>query len=164
MLHKEIVNLIAFRNVGFLRYWKLSNVPLFILAFPMLTIMTVSCIWAMQVRIGDGNVSGSPSPAGRLQESGKWHLLKSLAAPQLVLSILALTSYHVQIITRISSGYCIWYFWLSNSVIVSIEKSPNLKEDKWKSWKLGGSTGVVMYIIIYATIQAGLFSSFLPPA
>jgi GPI mannosyltransferase 2 len=153
-----------FRNVGFLRYWTLSNIPLFALAFPMLTIMITSSLSAMQIGDGSNMASGLLKPAmGRL-ESIEQRLLRSLAVPQLVLAILALTSYHVQIITRISSGYCIWYFRLAHSLIVSTEESPKPKADKMNSWKLGRSTEMVIYIVVYATVQGGLFSSFLPPA
>jgi len=153
-----------FRNVGFLRYWTLSNVPLFALAFPMLTIMMISSLWAMQIRDGSNMASGLLKPATGLRECIERRLLRSLAAPQLMLAILALTSYHVQIITRISSGYCIWYFWLANSLIVSTEASPKPRVDKMNSRKLGRSTESVIYIVVYAAAQAGLFSSFLPPA
>jgi GPI mannosyltransferase 2 len=153
-----------FRNVGFLRYWTLSNVPLFVLAFPMLSIMVISSLWAMKIKDGSNMVSGLLKPATRPLENIERRLLRSLAAPQLVLAILALTSYHVQIITRISSGYCIWYFWFAYSLIVSTEEGLKPKADKMNSWKLGRSTKMVTYIVVYAAVQAGLFSSFLPPA
>jgi GPI mannosyltransferase 2 len=153
-----------FRNVGFLRYWTISNVPLFVLAFPVLTIMIVSSLWTIRIGASSKNVAGSTKPTTGPQQSLEQRLLRSLAAPQLLLAILALTSYHVQIITRISSGYCIWYFWLAHAIILSAEKSPMLKGDKFNRWKLGGSTEIVMYIVIYAAVQGGLFSSFLPPA
>lgn len=165
--HLTVVDCLSdflFRNVGFLRYWTLSNMPLFALAFPMLTIMTMSSLWAIQIRDGSNMASGLLKHASGPFEGIERRLLRSLAAPQLVLAILALTSYHVQIITRISSGYCIWYFWLAHSLIVSREESPKSRADKTNSWKLGRSTEMVIYIVVYAAIQGGLFSSFLPPA
>lgn len=78
-------------------------------------------------------------------------LVKALAAAQIILAVTALTSYHVQIITRLSSGYAVWYWWLAQ----------RLAGDK----KAGGfGKGVVTFMIMYAGIQAVLFSSFLPPA
>ena len=39
------------------------------------------------------------------------NLICILALPQVTLAVLALTSYHVQIINRLSSGYVVWYWW-----------------------------------------------------
>lgn len=153
-----------YRNVGFLRYWTVSNIPLFVLAFPVLMIMIVSSVWVVRMSGNGNNASGLHKPTRDRPESLERRLLGSLAAPQLLLAILALTSYHVQIITRISSGYCIWYIWLAHAVIGSTENSPMSKVDKSNSWRLVGSTHIVMYIVIYAAVQGGLFSSFLPPA
>jgi GPI mannosyltransferase 2 len=150
--------------VGFLRYWTLSNIPLFALALPMLTIMIMSSLWAMQAKDGSTMASGLLKPATGPLGGIERRLLRSLAVPQLVLATLTLTSYHVQIITRISSGYCIWYFWLAQSLIVSTEESLKPKADKTNTWKLGRSTETVIYIVFYAAVQGGLFSSFLPPA
>ena len=74
--------------------------------------------------------------------------MASLALPQLVLAILALTSYHVQIITRISSGYPLWYIWLAAKAT-----------DEPKRVAI-----VIRWMVIYALVQAGLYASFLPPA
>lgn len=152
------------RNVGFLRYWTLSNIPLFALALPMLTTMVMSSLWAMQTKDGSNMASVLLKPAAGPLGGIERRLLRSLAAPQLALATLALTSYHVQIITRLSSGYCIWYFWLSYSLIVSAEESLKPKTDETNSWKLVRSTEMVIYIVFYAAVQGGLFSSFLPPA
>jgi GPI mannosyltransferase 2 len=151
--------------VGFFRYWTLSNIPLFVLAFPMLTIMTVSSFWAMQTKNSPNMSSRSLDPTLGLLGRTEKHLLRSLAAPQLLLAILAMTSYHVQIITRISSGYCVWYFWLAYAIMVSTDRSLKLKTDHLKSSTPGGwSYHIVIYIVVYAAVQAGFFSSFLPPA
>src|SRR5436305_15303979 len=42
--------------------------------------------------------------------------LRKFAIPQFLLTVLALTNYHVQIIMRISSGYVVWYWWLATIV------------------------------------------------
>lgn len=75
-------------------------------------------------------------------------IVTSLALPQLVLAVLALTSYHVQIITRISSGYPLWYIWLAFKL-----------QDRPRRASL-----VIRWMVIYALIQAGLYACFLPPA
>jgi phosphatidylinositol glycan class V len=100
---------------------------------------------------------------------GTRRLLRSLAVPQFLLAVLALTSYHVQIITRLSSGYCVWYFWLaalltetSNFVFTDNSQSPK----NFAATEIGlfGPTEVIRYMVLYAAVQAGLYSSFLPPA
>lgn len=75
-------------------------------------------------------------------------VVASLALPQLVLAVLALTSYHVQIITRISSGYPLWYIWLATKV----------RDDPKRA------SVILRWMIIYAMVQAGLYALFLPPA
>ena len=77
-------------------------------------------------------------------------LVRTLAALQTLLAILAITNYHVQIISRLSSGYPVWYWWVASCLM-----------DKQRQ-SLG--YGVVVFITMYATIQGGLFASFLPPA
>ena len=83
--------------------------------------------------------------------------IRRLSMPQLTLAILALTNYHVQIITRLSSGYPLWYWWVASSMVA---KSPINAT--------GGNVTRKMIIsrwmIIYALVQGGLFASFLPPA
>lgn len=73
-----------------------------------------------------------------------------MAAAQTLLVLFALTSHHVQIITRLSSGYPIWYWWLARALV-----------DGQKS---GVAGGIVVFMIMYASIQGVLFASFLPPA
>ena len=115
------------RNVGFLRYWTLSNLPLFLLAAPTIYLLLRSCVF----RMTDGsNISRT-----------------LIALPQLVLALLAITNYHVQVITRLASGYPLLYIWLAEQVGESVQTD----------W-------TVRYFIIYGLIQAGLFASFLPPA
>jgi phosphatidylinositol glycan class V len=129
------------RHTGFLRYWTLSNLPLFLLATPMLLILTRSGVEHLTDR--RVLVPGKPAESARLLS-----LLQSAAAAQVLLAVLAVTSYHVQIITRISSGYPLWYWWVAGCLI------------------RGEKTGsrIVMFMVIYASIQGALFTSFLPPA
>lgn len=81
---------------------------------------------------------------------------RRLAVPQILLALLALTSYHVQIATRISSGYPLWYWWLASKIVAR------------DSIKLAGcevrARVIVLWMVMYACLQAGLFAAFLPPA
>lgn len=139
------------RNVGFLRYWTISNLPLFLLAAPILSIMFISSLWALQapstLRLQSGKQSPSPLSPGSM--------LFRLAVPQGLLAVLALTSYHVQIVNRISSGYPVWYWFLVSGAMDSLQ-------DYRKGHRNLTVTAQVM--AGYALIQAVLFGSFLPPA
>lgn len=83
--------------------------------------------------------------------------MRRLLIPQLLLAVLALTNYHVQIINRISSGYPIWYWWLA-WITLDNHKFPFLGKH------LRSASLVVRSMVVYALIQGGLFTSFLPPA
>ncbi|EEH20926.2 hypothetical protein PABG_03157 [Paracoccidioides brasiliensis Pb03] len=100
---------------GFLSYWKVSNLPLFVLATPMLSLLGVSSWWAFKTP-GNSDLR-SKEPEKRAENSGRAEhcraCLYRLAIPQAVLAALALTNYHVQIINRISSGYPLWYWYVS---------------------------------------------------
>ncbi|KAI0102231.1 GPI mannosyltransferase 2 [Nemania sp. FL0031] len=132
-------------NVGFLRYWTPANIPLFLLAGPMLYILAKSGVNFLSnpylLNPGEKSSMGSKNVAG---------FLGSMALTQLVLTALAITNYHVQIITRISSGYPLWYWWLAKLLL----------DDK----TVGTGKKIVLFMIMYASIQGALFSSFLPPA
>lgn len=77
-------------------------------------------------------------------------IVQSMVASQVILVGLTFTSYHVQIISRLCSGYPAWYWW-----VAACFRSR-------KTRKVGG--GVVVFMVMYACIQAVLFASFLPPA
>ena len=81
-----------------------------------------------------------------------------LAIPQSVLALLALTTYHVQIITRLSSSYPVWYWWLAH-VVIEERKQVLAPRNPVK-------VGIVImrWMVIYVIVQGGLFASFLPPA
>ncbi|RKL14989.1 GPI mannosyltransferase 2 [Fusarium oxysporum] len=132
------------RNVGFLRYWTPNQIPLFLLAAPMLTILIKSGTEVMR----------EPSRGLRAMISGTDEqcrvLVRTLASVQTLLAVLAITNYHVQIISRISSAYPVWYWWVASCLM-----------DRQRQ-NLG--YGIIMFISMYAMIQGGLFASFLPPA
>ncbi|KAH7238982.1 GPI mannosyltransferase 2 [Fusarium tricinctum] len=131
-------------DVGFLKYWTPNQIPLFLLAAPMLTILLKSGTEIMR----------EPSRGLRAMVRGTDEqcrlLVRTLAAVQTLLAVLAITNYHVQIISRLSSGYPVWYWWVASCLM-----------DKQRQ-SLGYA--VVVFIIMYAAIQGGLFASFLPPA
>lgn len=138
MLSQSIVtdNADTRRGVGFLNYWTLSNVPLFLLAIPTLLLLLWSGIESFK---GD-YVQG--------RSARQVALVRRLALPQLLLGTLAITNYHVQIITRLASGYPWTYIWLAERAVTG------KKEAKFS----------VRFFVMYGLIQAGLFASFLPPA
>ncbi|KUI53440.1 GPI mannosyltransferase 2 [Cytospora mali] len=134
-------------NTGFLRYWTLSNTPLFLLAAPMLFVMGKSGkdIFLQASRIPQAHQAASNLGSQRLQL-----VVRSMVFAQVLLVVVAFTSYHVQIITRLSSGYPAWYWWVAACL-----RSP-------KTRSMG--SGLVVFMVMYASIQAVLFASFLPPA
>lgn len=82
--------------------------------------------------------------------------LPELALPQLVLAVMAATSFHVQIVNRISSGYPIWYLtvatWLSEAGASRSEGRPDRSQIAVRS------------MVMYAMVQGILYANFLPPA
>lgn len=139
----------VYRNNGFLRYWTISNLPLFILAAPVLAAMLYSSFRALTGRLG-------PSQTGHVHIS-KMNASQSavlrLAIAQGFLTVMTLTSLHVQIINRIASGYPVWYWYLATSA--------------WGSSKALGNrifATAIQAMAMYALIQAVLYGSFLPPA
>ena len=152
------------RGVGFLKYWTLSNLPLFVLAAPMLYILLHSGLWAIdggasaKTRPSQYNKKGATKPlppkSGLVVDNT---IVRRIAVPQVVLAALALTSYHVQITTRISSGYPVWYWWLASLIVENRETSI------WGR-KFHSASIITRWMVLYAIVQGGLFASFLPPA
>lgn len=154
------------RDNGFLRYWTLSNVPLFALAGPMLAILVYSAIWTLGVgsnrRETPTNTTQPGFPTGQL--TGR--LLRSLAAPQITLAVMVLFCNHVQIITRLASGYPVWYIWTATSIMnrytgpsSALKRQLETTNDQNGYWQI-----IVQYMVIYAAVQGVLFAAFLPPA
>jgi GPI mannosyltransferase 2 len=138
------------RQCGLFRYWTLSNLPLFLLATPMFALLVVSGLWALKITSNDltGNYDGGKDARNRSQAPAI-QVIRNLAVSQLVLVGLTSTTAHVQIITRISSAFPIWLYY----VAMSSREGKSL---------LAGR--VVKFMVIYSVIQGGLFASFLPPA
>lgn len=169
-------------DVGFLRYWKVSNLPLFALAFPVGWIMVETSFPSLfQAHHINRIVNGStiadkqyqqypPTPA-TTEERVFQHCLQRFALPQLVLVALAATSFHCQIINRISSGYPIWYLILAIEMVeggADGEGQPALglfrMLGNYDRLPFARPKWVVRGMVMYAVVQAALYGSFLPPA
>ena len=138
------------RNCGLFRYWTLSNLPLFILATPMLAIMTISGIWGLTYNPDMGSVPVTEEKVtNELHPTTTFPIIRNLAISQLMLTLVTFTTAHVQIISRISSAYPVWIWYLAVS----------LRDGKYVRSKY-----IVQFLVMYAIIQGGLFASFLPPA
>jgi phosphatidylinositol glycan class V len=159
--------------VGFLKYWTVSNIPLFMLATPMLYLLTRSAWMAMtgQCNASSGDIAVSKKKTkNNVDGEAKIQLhrdalLVRLALPQLALASMALTSFHVQIITRLSCGYSLWYLVLANEVVSASSVKSSLDERSfWKFDRQRQAKWTVRWMVIYGLVQGVLFASFLPPA
>ena len=154
------------RNLGFLKYWTMSNIPLFLLAAPMLYILTRSAIWGCGWYELFGDASKKPTKPSTHEKPGresnstsftKRSLIRQITLPQAALVTLTMTNFHVQIVTRLSSGYPVWYWWLASMMLDDDDV-----QAFGRRWKPAKTT--VRWMIIYAIVQGGLFASFMPPA
>ncbi|MBE3050113.1 hypothetical protein IMZ48_47970 [Candidatus Bathyarchaeota archaeon] len=135
------------RDNGFLRYWTLPNLPLFLLALPMLAILLTS-------------TRAAASHALPHLDARPARLLLSMAVAQGILTVLTLLNHHVQVITRMSSAYPVWYIWLAAALAPAGESAGDLFG---RSGRRYGRV-IVRYMVVYASVQAVLFLCFLPPA
>jgi phosphatidylinositol glycan class V len=118
--------------------------------------LLVSSAWACTYPTS--SISAAPKNSITVANLDKGSLIR-LAMPQVVLALAAFTSYHVQIINRLSSGYPLWYIWLASAIAVPA------KQPHDNLIRRGGMAQlIVRSIAIYAIVQGGLFASFLPPA
>lgn len=93
----------------------------------------------------------------RSLSSGTTYKHPQLALPQLALALMALTSFHVQIINRLASGYPMWYMTIASWIIDSATMT-----------QVGKSSSTIRYLvyvfIMYPVVQGILYANFLPPA
>ncbi|KAK3676003.1 ER membrane glycoprotein subunit of the GPI transamidase complex-like protein [Recurvomyces mirabilis] len=185
-------------DVGFLRYWKVSNLPLFALTFPIGWLMVETTFPSLfQVhhinRVLHGSTKADeklqpypPIPATRAEKVFQ-HCLPRFALPQLVIVALAATTFHCQILNRISSAYPVWYFIIAAEICLMDWEggaSPRVEKqvrrgggDERKATKgmfrLFGNYDRIPFarpewiargFVVYAVVQAGLYGAFLPPA
>lgn len=157
-------------HVGLFSYWTLNNAPLFLLATPMLLVLAATGAAGLlnpreifTTRSPEDSKPETETPATDLTV----HLLPRLALPQLLLSIMALTSFHVQIINRISSGCALWYIVLA-ALLGDPKRGINVAGRGSMVKSLLGSGRrmeiVVRLMVMYAIVQGGLYAAFLPPA
>lgn len=149
------------RNVGLFRYWTISNLPLFLVAAPMLWVLLESSVTVLRncvqrplhglhvLQVGE-TVDPSFSASGA-------HSLPELALPQLMLAIAAITNFHVQIINRIASAYPTWYVMVAGWLVDKRTTTSVGKSSSRDQWFIRG-------MIMYALVQGMLFANFLPPA
>ncbi|KAI5789086.1 GPI mannosyltransferase 2 [Geopyxis carbonaria] len=142
-------------NVGFLRYWKVSNVPLFLLAFPTLVVLLQSGIWGIRM-----SGKSYTTPSSTINSFVNCAAALRMALPQILLATMAIFTYHVQIVTRLSSGYVLIYWWIG-----SIFLQERL-DDETNTHTPGTikSVWIVRWMVMYSLIQGVLFAGFLPPA
>ncbi|KAI4124990.1 MAG: hypothetical protein LQ347_005520 [Umbilicaria vellea] len=115
--------------------------------------MATSAIWGMTRRSGstrEKTGDGKTAEGARQQERARRVVLR-LAIPQLVLAVMTLTTYHVQIITRLSSGYPVWYWWLAS--MMSQNREMVVFGKKWQLARV-----ITRWMVVYAIVQGGLFS------
>jgi phosphatidylinositol glycan class V len=116
----------------------------------MISLMTVSGFWALNYKTNEAIRSSKLQAEGKMRrESEGFPIVRNLAVSQLLLTLLTLTTAHVQIITRISSAYPVWLWYIA--AVSQDGRSP-----------LAGN--VARFMVIYGVVQGGLFTSFLPPA
>lgn len=161
-------------KVGFMKYWTMNNLPLFLLAGPMLVIMGYTGYVGL-MRFGDTASMLAEDPRSKEEAFEKKvfeYVIQRIANQQCILAMLAFFSFHVQIINRISSGYPAWYIILA----IALHCSSN-EENMSRNQKHGSNEfdpvpfpkkrhmqWVVRGMVMYAIIQDGLYASFLPPA
>ncbi|USP81453.1 glycosyltransferase family 76 protein [Curvularia clavata] len=148
-------------NVGLFRYWTLSNLPLFVLAAPTVWLLFTSsvthlrsCVRNLLQENIDPGVGKSTTARDASSAICK---LPELALPQLLLAALAVTSFHVQIVNRIASGYPLWYLMIATWITDSAHENFTKNRPPKTQWFVRG-------IIVYGLVQGMLFANFLPPA
>ncbi|KAF2274743.1 GPI mannosyltransferas-like protein 2 [Westerdykella ornata] len=145
-------------NVGFLRYWTVSNIPLFLIAAPMLWLLSCTAITVLQGPLVTLMSRTNKEPPIQLADgAGRICDFRHLAIPQLALVVAAATSFHVQIINRLSSGYPIWYIVVAHWIAHQATSPAGRQHSLYSQFALRGA-------VMYAIIQGMLFASFLPPA
>jgi phosphatidylinositol glycan class V len=149
------------RDVGLFHYWTVPNIPLFLLAAPMLWLLLASSVtvlrsyfrppsrWRSVLQVG---VTTDPK-----NDASIMHYVPELALPQLVLAVAAMTSFHVQIVNRLASGYPTWYMMVATWLVDQQEVCGSKVSHRRSQWVIRG-------MLVYALSQGILFANFLPPA
>lgn len=153
-------------HVGFFAYWTPNNIPLFLLAAPMIALLFITALSAL-LNPSQLSASASASPDTKSKPTSSpetklfKHIVFQLAIPQIILATMAVTSFHVQIINRISSGCALWYIVLA---IILNDQRPNGQSGFLALLNGRKSQVLVRLMAAYAIVQGGLYAAFLPPA
>jgi phosphatidylinositol glycan class V len=116
----------------------------------MFAILVASGLWALRIRPNESATTRYKVKDAQTSAQGPViQVIRNLAMSQLMLVMLTSTTAHVQIITRISSAYPVWLWYLA----ISCRERNTLRVGR-----------VVKFMVVYSVIQGGLFASFLPPA
>lgn len=161
MLIRCLICLTFVRNVGLFRYWTASNLPLFLLAAPILWLLFSSGVTVLRNCI-QRPLHGRPVPrdgetSNPRNGSPVICKLPELALPQLLLAVTATTSFHIQIVNRIASGYPVWYLAIATWLVERKTRYSALNTSQQDQWIVRGT-------IVYALAQGMLYANFLPPA
>lgn len=115
----------------------------------MFAIMTLSGFWALRGSPLEEDETTTGGAKGKETTEAKGsQVLRNLAVVQLLLAVYTLTTAHAQIINRISSSSPVWLWFLA---VGFANRKPLARN-------------FVVFMVIYAVVQGGLFASFLPPA
>lgn len=133
-------------NVGFFQYWTANNIPNFLLAIPIVTVLVLSLRHFVR----------------------KYYIpnLKPMLHITYIFLFLGITSWHVQILTRIGGFIPLPYWYLADKLIESNNRKKLVGKvfKKHGSDKLSVQKVVICWFFLYSVVQTALFSGFLPPA
>ena len=133
-------------NVGFLKYWRIAQLPNFIVGGPVLALLAWASIYRVKAGIlnamgRDGLVRRSPLDIYRI------HILP-YALHGLVMSLILLLASHTQIVLRLASSLPMVY-WAAGDLLV---------------WNKSLSRSYMMWNVVWYAVSCVLWGAFLPPA
>ena len=97
------------------------------------------------------------STPGQAAPQPNAYAFPELALPQLVLAATAATTFHVQIVNRIASGYPTWYLVLAEWIVDRNIPNGSQRQKFLRPF-------LFRCMCMYAIVQGVLFANFLPPA
>ena len=140
-------------NVGFLRYWTVSNIPNFVLALPMLlNVYAFSAFYLARLpRMYPGLFVSRPTKAKRTRDMESLFLVPELlphVLHALALTLLLTFNAHVQIVLRVLPSVPVVY-WAAARLVI--------ERPGWgRAW--------VAWSIVWGAVSCVLWAVFLPPA
>lgn len=130
-------------NVGFLKYFTLGNIPLFLIAMPQLLVLILSLIRFKACK----------------KIRGEWLVC-------FVYTFLQFTTMHVQIVNRVSTCTFL-HIWFLSSLLYQDAFNGNANANKKKQNFLFSQRfahWMILFWMVWVIVQAGLYAVFLPPA